>query len=293
MYDEYEFAIDDISIARGEDMATEFPADLRIIAERDGLIRAVYEDWTILCASERRQYLDLVSQLAHGTYPAPVKEFTKTYRSHVVLIAPKGEKIIFKLSRRERFIFLRHLRTLIKDSEAFETLRSTRRLHKMGLLEIYNPFLAMEKRRWNMIEATILLYDYVEGPDCAEYGEASVPLVVKALKKCHAMGCRHSDATPKNFIIHDGQVKMIDSRFKRNVLGRFGEYCDFMRLEEKLPAVGKYLAFDRGSPPYVAARIYRLVKRDRTVRLIKEMKRNWRSRRFESQQEIHESGSYI
>jgi hypothetical protein len=263
-------------------------ADWSVTGEHDGLIRAVYGDWTILCASERRQYLDLIPRLAGEMDLAVVKEFGKSYRNHVALIKPLGESIVFKLSRRERFIFLKHLRTLIKDSEAVETLRTTRRLRRAGLENVYSPFLAMEKRRWKMIDTTILLYDYVDGPNCAEYGEGSLPLVVEALKKCHAMGCRHSDAAPKNFIIHDGLVTMIDSRFKRNVLGRFGEYSDFMQLEQELPAIVKYCGYDRHSLSYISARTYRLVKRNRIVRLIKGLKRRQRGRRFESEQAVLE-----
>ena len=267
-----------------EDGVANPSADWKVIGERDGLICAAYGDWTILCAPERRQYLDLIPRLAGEMDFTVVKEFGKTYRNHVGIITPMGENVVFKLSRRERFIFLKHLRTLIRDSEAFQTLKNVRRLRRAWLENTYNPFLAMERRRWKMIDTTILLYDYVDGPDCAEYGEKSFPLVVEALRKCHAMGCRHSDASPKNFIIHDGRVTMIDSRFKRNVLGRFGEYCDFMQLEQQLPAIGKYCTYDRHSLPYIAALAYRLVKRNRIVRLIKDMKRRRRGSRFELQQ---------
>ncbi|HBA83220.1 MAG TPA: hypothetical protein DCZ95_03910 [Verrucomicrobia bacterium] len=260
------------------------PSDYRIVAEQDGLIQATYKDWVVLCTADRRRYLDWIARLIAQKNLHPLKEFKKSYRDQVALIEPMNERVIYKVSRRERFILQKHLMTFFKDSEAFATLKSARRLQQKGMKEIYHPFMALEKRRWNMVQETILLYDYVEGQDCIEYGEKSFPWVIEALKKCHAMGCRHSDAKPRNFIVQNDRVLMIDSRFKRNVMGRFGEYCDFITLVDNLPEVGKYIKFNKRNLPYLAAKTYRVIKQNNNVRRFKQALRAKRSRRFELEQ---------
>ena len=257
-----------------------------LTGEKEGLLHAVYQDWAILCAPEQKAYLDLVPRFAEQKELNPIQEIKNSYRSQLFLIEPLGQKVVFKLSRRERYIMQKHIISLLKDSEAFATLKRAHELREKGLKEIYHPFLAMERRRHGMIEETILLYDYVDGPNIENcQREDILRQVVDALQKCHALGCRHSDAVSKNFIIHEGRICVIDSRFKHNYLGRFGEYLDFLTLEEQIPVIGDYYEHNRLSVPFIAAKTYRAIKQSKGVRRFKQALRARRKRRFETHQE--------
>jgi len=159
-------------------------------------------------------------------------------------------------------------------------LKRAIRLRRAGIHEVYQPILAIERRVHGMVRETFFLYSFVDGVDCAHCDERLLPMVLDALRKIHRAGCRHADAKPENFLVENGRIVMIDSRFKRNILGRVGELFDFITLEDNLPAARRFNQFNRRSPAYLIPRIYRTIKLNKTVRRFKRMLRDRRARIF-------------
>lgn len=69
-------------------------------------------------------------------------------------------------------------------------------------------------------EKKYLVYEYLEGrkPKIEE-----TDLVVKKLKEIHSLGYLHGDSHLANFLINNGEIYIIDSKFQKNKYGKFKE----------------------------------------------------------------------
>lgn len=58
--------------------------------------------------------------------------------------------------------------------------------------------------------------------------------MVKKLKEIHSLGYLHGDSHLANFLINNGEIYIIDSKFQKNKYGKFGEIFEMMYLEKSL-----------------------------------------------------------
>lgn len=259
-----------------------YPFDLAVRGEANGIIEATCGPWKALCSAESRELLPLIPQIIEFRDLKVLKVYRRSYRGTVLLIHALEQKLILKHSRRERASLQKRLLSLFKDSEALTTLKNTVRLHRMGMREAFRPILAIEKRAYGMIEESVLLYEYVEGKHFPKSDTQALLLVVEALKKCHRAGSLHTDAKLENFLLTASGIVMIDSSFKRNLLGRFGELNNFVVLERTVPAIRQFTDYGRRSLAYRIVRGYQAVKTNRVVRGFNRFLRARRARRYDS-----------
>lgn len=166
----------------------------------------------------------------------------------VKLIEIEGRKYILKRERARGT-----LDTLL-GSKALMAYRNILKLRKKGYKKVFNVHFVVERRRGASIEETYILMEYIEGhpPRTVEEYE----MVMKAIRELHSLGCYHGDCKPKNFIIREGEVYLIDSKFKRGWSLSLGKCKDVLRLQrrtqENLP-IKKYFKGYKISPAYYLA----------------------------------------
>ncbi len=166
----------------------------------------------------------------------------------VKLIEIEGKRYILK---RERG---RGILDTILGSKALMAYRNLMKLRSRGFKKVFDIHFVVEKRSGAAVEETYILMEYIEGhpPRTVEEYER----VMEAIRELHSLGCYHGDCKPKNFIIRDGEVYLIDSKFKRSWSLSLGKCKDVVRLqrrtEETLP-LKKYFKGYRFSPAYYLA----------------------------------------
>ena len=139
-------------------------------------------------------------------------------------------------------------------SKAVMSYRNLLKLRERGFTKVFDIHFVAEKRRGMSVEETYILMEYIEGdlPRTIDAYER----VMEAIKELHSLGCYHGDCKPKNFIIRDGEVFLIDSKFKRSYSLSLGKCKDVVRLqrrtEETLP-IKKHFKGYRLSPAYYLA----------------------------------------
>lgn len=93
-----------------------------------------------------------------------------------------------------------------------------------------------------------LVYEFIEG-DKAD--KENINFIVDELVKIHSLGYLHGDSHIDNFLIDNkNKVYIIDSKFKKNIYGKFGEIFEFMYLEDSLNID---ISYDKNSFYYKAA----------------------------------------
>ncbi len=166
----------------------------------------------------------------------------------VKLVEIEGRKYILK---RER---ARGALDFILGSKAIMAYKNLLKLREKGYKKVFDVHFVVEKRRGVAVEETYILMEYIEGhpPRTVEEYER----VMEAIRELHSLGCYHGDCKPKNFIIREGEVYLIDSKFKRSWSLSLGKCKDVVRLqrrtEENLP-IKKYFKGYRFSPAYYLA----------------------------------------
>lgn len=166
----------------------------------------------------------------------------------VKLVEIEGKRYILKRERGRGAL------DSILGSKALMTYRNLLKLRGRGFKRVFDIHFVVEKKRGVSIEKTYILMEYIEGhpPTTVEEYER----VMEAIRELHSLGCYHGDCKPKNFIIREGEVYLIDSKFKRGWSLSLGKCKDVLRLQrrtkENLP-IKKYFKGYRFSPAYYLA----------------------------------------
>ncbi|WP_022819284.1 lipopolysaccharide biosynthesis protein [Fusobacterium russii] len=80
--------------------------------------------------------------------------------------------------------------------------------------------------------ADYLVYEFIEA---GKADEKNINFIVDELHRIHSLGYLHGDSHIDNFLIDDkNKVYIIDSKFRKNIYGKFGEIFEFMYLEDSL-----------------------------------------------------------
>lgn len=119
------------------------------------------------------------------------------------------------------------LLSLIRDGEAFKTMKSLLRFQKYGIPAV-KPILVLEKREGGLLTDSWLLYVYREGKACSS---DDFPQVVKQLKRLHKAGFRHDDPTLGNFMLdNDDQMFLIDCKGRPRI-GYLTDCFDYLLFQ--------------------------------------------------------------
>ncbi|MGL6098575.1 MAG: lipopolysaccharide core heptose(II) kinase RfaY, partial [Fusobacteriaceae bacterium] len=147
------------------------------------MLKSTYKGYSIYFFKEK--YRILAEEIIDKKYR--IKETYKNdNRSLVLKIELKSENYILKSPINEGKRFLKRIKTLIKKSEVLRTLENINSLRNKGLKELYTPYLAIEKRKYGLIEESYVLTEYIDGKiikKFTDFSDNEKKELVKTLEK--------------------------------------------------------------------------------------------------------------
>ena len=201
-----------------------------------------------------------------------IKKLKDTKRNYVALIEIDGKKYILKEPRNEYRIPQRKVMSIFKAGEALATLKNVTRLYNEGIKELILPRLVINTRKFGMITYSAILMDYFDGEIDIKYNDEFVRLV----EKIHNKGSYHGDFNPGNFLVKNGEIKILDTQGKRMFLGRYRAHYDMITMRNDSYKEMKY-PYKKEWYYYLALGMKKL-KRLKLVEKIKEKKKRLRDR---------------
>ena len=171
------------------------------------------------------KYLKIIDQLEDFKI---IKVFKDDQRSKVSLFDFYREKLVFKVPREKNSRKWQRLLSVFRGSESYREFTQAEKINKAGF-KTYKPILAYEKRKYGFVTDSYFICEFLEG----ETGSFKHLNKIKdELDKIHSRGYLHGDSQLVNFIIDDIHVYIIDSKFRKNIFGRFGASYEYIYLEE-------------------------------------------------------------
>ncbi|MGL5902887.1 MAG: lipopolysaccharide core heptose(II) kinase RfaY [Cetobacterium sp.] len=217
------------------------------------------------------RYLCISKKIVDGEYKV-LNRLKDTKRNYVALIEVENEKFILKEPRNEFRIPQRKLMSIFKDGEALTTLKNVTKLYEDGVKELILPRAVINRREKGMITYSAILMDYFEGDIDIKYNDSFVELV----KKMHNQKAYHGDFNPGNFLVKNGQIKILDTQAKKMGFGKFRAHYDMITMKNDSYKEMEY-PYEKDIYYYLALGMKRF-KRLKFVEEIKQKKKKLRDR---------------
>ncbi|MGL5230785.1 MAG: lipopolysaccharide core heptose(II) kinase RfaY [Cetobacterium sp.] len=217
------------------------------------------------------KYLTISKKIVDGDYEV-VNRLKDTKRNYVALIVVENEKYILKEPRNEYRIPQRKLMSIFKDGEALTTLKNVTLAYERGIKELILPRAVINRREKGMITYSAILMDYFDGEIDIKYNDVFVELV----KKMHEQSSYHGDFNPGNFLVKDGEVKILDTQAKKMGFGTFRAHYDMITMKNDSYQEMEY-PYSKDTYYYMALAMKKF-KRLKFVEKIKEKKKRLRDK---------------
>lgn len=169
------------------------------------------------------------------------KILKKDHRSFVFIFEFNNKKYVYKEPIEKNKRKWQKFLSLFRGTESKREFFQMKKINSLGL-KTANPI---------FFEKDYLVYEYLEG---RKPKDEDLENILKELKKIHSLGYLHGDSHLANFIVSEDEVYIIDSKFKKNKYGKFGEIFEIMYLEDSL---GKKIDYDRESFYYKCVILFR------------------------------------
>jgi len=238
----------------------------------------IINGWKIFYDEKNLFILELIQDILNKKTYKVIKEYKNDKRSYIAVVEFKGKRFILKYPKNEVKIPQRKLMTLVKNGEALNTYKRTKKYQKKGLDNLCDIYAVGIKRKYGMISDSFMIMEYIDGIETQPEKKEDIKLLMKGLKKLHSYGLKHGDANPRNFIIekNTGKLKIIDTQLKKDLfkIGRNYDYVNlfYSEVEEALNFVNtKTLSFK-------IAMALKKVKRLKLISYIKKVKKNLRNK---------------
>lgn len=156
-----------------------------------------------------------------------LKTLKDTKRNYVAVVEISGKKYVVKEPRNEYRIPQRKIMSYFKKGEALTTLENVNSLLEKGFNEFVKPYVAIVKRKKGFIEYSALIMEYYDGVIDQEYNKNFVEMV----KKMHEFGVYHGDFNPGNFLVKDGEIKILDTQAKKIDFFHLRKHYDMITMK--------------------------------------------------------------
>ena len=161
------------------------------------------------------KYLKILDQLENLEI---LEVFKDDQRSKVSLFEFNGEKLVFKVPKEKNNRKWQRFISLFRGSESYREFIQAEKINKAGLIT-YKPILAFDKRKYGFVIESYFICEYLEG----ETGSFKrLDKIKNELDKIHSCGYLHGDSQLVNIIIGHIHTYIIDSKFRKNIYGKFG-----------------------------------------------------------------------
>jgi len=157
-----------------------------------------------------------------------LKTLKNDKRSLVQLISINNKNYILKIPREKNTRKWQRFLSLFRGGESQREFKNLENIRKLGF-NSPQPFFAVENKKFGITFHSFLVLEYIHGKESSLNDLKSV---VDTLHKIHSSGFLHGDSQLTNFMISKNKVFLIDSKFSKNIYGKFGAAYEFIYLEE-------------------------------------------------------------
>jgi len=187
------------------------------------MIRKKIRNITVYYREEK--YLKILDQLENLEV---LEVFKDDQRSKVSLFKFENEKLVFKVPREKNSRKWQRFLSMFRGSESYREYKQAEKINNTGL-KTYKPIIAVEKKKNGVIIDSYFICSFLEGRTGSF---KDLNKVKSELDKIHSLGYLHGDSQLVNFIIGDIHTYIIDSKFRKNIWGKFGASYEYIYLEE-------------------------------------------------------------
>lgn len=175
-------------------------------------------------------------------------------RSYVALIEINSKNYIYKEPKEKNTRKWQRVLSLFRGSESRREGLQMKEIEKNGFLCPKFCY-SYEKKDFAMVMHSYFVYEYIEG---RETKQEEAAIVLKHLQTIHKRGFLHGDSQISNFLVKEGKLYLIDSKFQKNHYGSLGRAYEIYYLELSCPKVN--LDIQRDELSYKIAKFFKDIK---------------------------------
>lgn len=180
-------------------------------------IKHKIDGYTVFTKSDGEKYIDVFNDFLSYDINV-IKVFRNIEDTKVLLIDTKYGKLILKifspkLKKTERF-----LKAMLKGDYYEKLFRQTERIRMEGLDSVNDFYLLAERKTLRFVHTYIMLIEYIDGVELSDIPDIDDELKTKiksSIIELHQHGMVSGDPHKGNFIIQNGDVRIIDLSGKR------------------------------------------------------------------------------
>lgn len=196
--------------------------------------KAKFAGYTVYTSGNEQYFIDILDDFLHSRLTT-IKVFRSIPDTKVSLIEKEGKQYVLKVftpkeKRNERFF-----KSFFRGDYYLTLLKQTVMLRQRGVTFPNDFHLLAETKIFNFASRFIMIIEYIPGVEMdilAEKGELTDQIksqVLESVKVLHQNKVIFDDAHKQNFMLSDGQVRVIDLSGKS--YSRFRAAKDFIDLE--------------------------------------------------------------
>lgn len=174
--------------------------------------------------------------------PKILKVLKKDQRSYVFSFIFEDKIYVYKEPIEKNTRKWQKFLAFFRGKESKREFEQMQKINSLGLFTA-NPIFYTDN---------YLVYEFIEGNKASD---KNISFIIDELSKIHSLGYLHGDSHIDNFLIDNkNKIYIIDSKFRKNIYGKFGEIFEFMYLEDSLNID---IPYDKSSFYYRAAVAFR------------------------------------
>lgn len=228
------------------------------------LKKEIYKGFNIFSYDSKN--IEIGKKILDNSYKTEIV-FKDSKRSTVSEIKVDNNSYILKRIGNETIIPQRKLMTLFKKGEALTTLININKImDELKISEYVRPLLAINRRKYGMIDFSFLVLEKVEGDS-----NVDKVALIELIKKIHGNKIYHGDFNPSNFIFTKNGIKIIDTQGKKMSFGNYRAHYDILTMKMDTYPDLKY-PYKKNLFYYIALAVKKM-KRLKFVEKIKEKKK--------------------
>lgn len=175
------------------------------------------KNYTVFVKRDGKKYIDIFTDFLNHNLSV-LKVFRSIEDTKVVLIDTEHGKYILKIFHPKVKNTERFFKSLVKGDYYEKLFYQTDRVRQEGYDALNDFYLLAEVKTLRYVHTYIMIIEYIEGVELADMSDISSDIKSKikhSIEGLHQHGMVSGDPHKGNFILQDGEIRIIDLSGKR------------------------------------------------------------------------------
>ncbi|EMX9180323.1 lipopolysaccharide core heptose(II) kinase RfaY [Citrobacter sedlakii] len=181
------------------------------------IIETKIKNYTVFVKQDGQKYIDIFTGFLNHNLSV-LKVFRSIEDTKVVLIDTEHGKYILKIFHPKVKNTERFFKSLVKGDYYEKLFYQTDRVRQEGYDALNDFYLLAEVKTLRYVHTYIMIIEYIEGVELADMSDISSDIKSKikhSIEGLHQHGMVSGDPHKGNFILQDGEIRIIDLSGKR------------------------------------------------------------------------------